>query len=126
MGNQQAIVIVDDDPNMSEGVSEILELEGFATHCAKNAQEGAKTAQAVRPAAVLTDFTLPDANGMQLCQWVKKNLPGTVVILASGRVFSPQERNIPNGPDEYLLKPFDIANLGKTISRIVAEKGMKK
>ncbi|MDD2772800.1 MAG: response regulator transcription factor [Elusimicrobiales bacterium] len=116
------ILVVDDDAKLGEGLCEVLELEGFVCARAATAQEAVRLAAQLKPSVVLTDLQLPDSNGFQLCQSVKKISRDTVIIMMTGRFLSTEEKTqgLQLGADDYITKPFDLRELSARIRSILA------
>jgi CheY-like chemotaxis protein len=67
-GDPPTILIVDDDEAMVDVLSRRLKQQGFATRTADSGEQGLATARAERPALILLDLRLPDADGFTVCQ----------------------------------------------------------
>ncbi len=104
--------MVDDDAELSDMVGELLAREGWAVRAALTAAEGERALAAQRPAAVLLDVMLPDANGYDLCRRWRAAHPtlGIVMLTARG---DPMDRvlGLEIGADDYLGKPFEPREL---------------
>jgi two-component system response regulator VicR len=122
---ERKILIVDDDSNLRESLSESLELFGFKCTGAKNAKEGWEFTKKNNPDVVIMDIQLPDSIGFQLCQEIRKFSKDTVIIMMSGRFLSSDEKTqgFTLGADEYLTKPFDIQELSIRIKQLLSRKG---
>jgi DNA-binding response OmpR family regulator len=119
------ILVVDDDANLRESLTESLELFGFKCFSSKNAKEGYEVVKKVMPDVVIMDIQLPDSIGFQLCQEIKKLSKDIVIIMMSGRFLSSDEKTqgFMLGADEYLTKPFDIQELVARIKQLLSRKG---
>ena len=113
MEKKVSLLAIDDDPNMLEGLAEVLELEGFQVRSAATAAAAVQAAQSAPPDVLLTDFQLSDATGFELAAKITKLLPGLPVLLLTGRTFSPQERETGRaaGVREFVVKPFNMPEL---------------
>jgi len=113
MAKQISLLVVDDDPNMLESLSEVLELEGFEVRTAASAAAAVEQAKGTPPDMLLTDFQLPDASGFVLASQITKMLPAVPVLLLTGRSLSPQEKETGRaaGVREYVVKPFNMPSL---------------
>ena len=69
------VLMVDDDAELSGMVAELLEREGWAVHTVLTAGDGERALAQQQPEAVLLDVMLPDANGLDLCRWVRTTWP---------------------------------------------------
>ncbi len=67
------ILIVEDDPILSDLYNNTFSLNGFATHTAKNGLEGFETAVKENPDIIFLDVMMPKMNGLELIEALKKN-----------------------------------------------------
>ena len=118
------ILLVDDEPNIRETVSFILEMEGFRVVTASDGEEAITQVRRLQPPVVLLDAMLPRRDGFEVCQTIKTDpaLAGTkVVMLTALGQKTDQERAMAAGADYYVTKPFDeeelLALLAKLTSR---------
>lgn len=115
------LLIIDDDAHLRESLAESLELDGFQCHQAGTAREGLDKAHKLTPEVVLMDIQLPDSSGFQICSTLRKASREMVLIMMSGRFLSAEEKTqgFELGADEYLTKPFDIAELSVRIRQLL-------
>ncbi|MBI4387336.1 MAG: response regulator transcription factor [Elusimicrobia bacterium] len=115
------LLIIDDDAHLRESLAESLELDGFRCHQAGTAREGLDKAHRLTPEVVLMDIQLPDSSGFQICSTLRKASREMVLIMMSGRFLSAEEKTqgFELGADEYLTKPFDIAELSVRIRQLL-------
>lgn len=108
------VLLVDDEPNIRETVSFILEMEGFRVVTAEDGEEGLEKIRALKPPVVLLDAMMPRRDGFDVCRTVKADpeLAGVKVIMltALGQK-ADQERGQAAGADYYVTKPFDEEEL---------------
>ena len=118
----ESLLIVDDDNNLRESLSEVLELEGFDCHQAANAKQAIDWALATNPRVVLMDIQLPDSSGFQICQTLRKHSKDMILIMMTGRFLSAEEKTqgFDLGADEYVTKPFDLKELSLRIRQLIA------
>ncbi|WP_368449233.1 response regulator [Cobetia amphilecti] len=114
------VLLVEDDPLLGEGVSHTLRREGMSTEWLK---EGANVAATLKhsPFDVLVlDLGLPDLDGLQVLSHLRRQgqtLP--VLILTARDDISDRVRGLDGGADDYLVKPFDIAELVARLRALV-------
>lgn len=113
MEKKVSLLVVDDDPNMLDSLSEVLDMEGFEVRTAASAAAAVQQAQGAAPDMLLTDFQLPDASGFELASRMNKLLPCMPMLLLTGRTLSPQEKEAGRacGVCEFVVKPFDMPAL---------------
>jgi len=111
------VLVVDDDPNLLEVTSFVIESEGMAVETAKNGEEALALLRAGRlPELVLLDLMMPVMNGWEFLGEVEKDpllkvIP-VVVLTAAERVELP-------GVAEVLSKPMDLDVLLRVVERYV-------
>ncbi|HAM35555.1 MAG TPA: hypothetical protein DEB40_01985 [Elusimicrobia bacterium] len=118
------LLIIDDDAHLRESLAEVLELEGFECYQAGAAHAGIETAKKVDPDVVIMDIQLPDSSGFQICQTLRKRSRSTILIMMTGRFLSSEEKKqgFELGADEYITKPFDLAELCIRIKQLLSRR----
>ena len=116
------LLIIDDDAHLRESLAEVLELDGFDCHQAGAAKEGIAAAQKIDPEVVIMDIQLPDSSGFQICQELRKRSKTVILIMMTGRFLSSEEKKqgFELGADEYITKPFDLAELSARIKQLLS------
>lgn len=117
------IVIVDDHPIVIEGVKMMLSNQSYF-HISQSFTMGSEIIDFIKTNPVdiiLLDITLPDSNGIELCNEIKKTAPDTSVIMFSNR----SERSIimqciQNGASGYLLKNTSIDELIECLKGVLS------
>ncbi len=102
------ILVVDDDLDILEFVSDRLVSDGFEVHRTQNGQEALDAIQEKRYDGVILDIGLPDIDGTQILQEIREHYPKLPVVMvtaseAKDRAIAAME----HGANAYLLKPFD-------------------
>ena len=110
-----SILIVDDDLELLDALSDVLEVEGYAT---KRAQSGREALDVLRippgPAIVLLDLTMPVMNGWQFLAH-KRNDPAFVKVPVVAMSGTSTER--PQGVAGFLQKPINAPTLLNMVKR---------
>jgi DNA-binding response OmpR family regulator len=121
MISEGKILVVEDEPNISEVVRLYLEHSNFEAIQLYRGGEVLKTIVSERPSLVLLDIMLPDTSGYELCEQIRKmDAPyhHTPIIFLTAKGESIDKlRGFNLGVDDYLVKPFDPNEL---IARIKA------
>ncbi|MCM2304931.1 MAG: response regulator transcription factor [Elusimicrobia bacterium] len=127
MAKLPKLLIIDDDAHLRESLAEVLELDGFECHQAGAAKEGIAAASKIDPDAVIMDIQLPDSSGFQICQELRKRSKITILIMMTGRFLSSEEKKqgFELGADEYITKPFDLAELSARIKQLLSRNAAK-
>jgi two-component system alkaline phosphatase synthesis response regulator PhoP len=117
------ILIADDNENIREALTYLLEDEGYKLWMAKDGVEALREAKNVRPDIIFLDIMMPEMNGYDVCRIIKNDpeLKNTYVIMltAKGQV-TEQERGREVGADEYIVKPFSPMEILTKIKRLLA------
>lgn len=107
-----AVLIVDDDTELSALLVRLLQGEGWAVTTAASGAAGERALLADKPDVVLLDVLLPDANGMDLCRRWHAAQPALGILMLTARG-DPIDRilGLELGADDYLAKPFEKREL---------------
>ncbi|WP_109465142.1 response regulator transcription factor [Albibacillus kandeliae] len=105
------VTILDDEAEIRNMLTEVLEEAGFRTQCFARAREFEAALKHVTPDVCLVDLSLPDTDGLALVHRLALER-GAAVIIISGRA-QVQDRitGLELGADDYITKPFDPAEV---------------
>jgi len=118
MDPKRTILVIEDEPHIALGLRDALEFEGFAVLTAPNGRIGMQLAQKERPDAILLDLMLPDLNGYQVCEDVRRtNQFVPIIMLTAKSQEADKIRGLQAGADDYVTKPFSV---GELVARIRA------
>jgi DNA-binding response OmpR family regulator len=120
------ILVVEDDPNVYNLVSDVLEGEGFAPVTVQNASEARKQIKAGGFDLIVLDRSLPDGDGLELCTEIRRKPSlASVPILFLTAKDSVEDRvaGLRTGGDDYLTKPFDSAEMLARIEALLRRSG---
>lgn len=114
------ILVVEDDPEISELVGAYVQIAGFSYCAALNGSDALRMATDRHPAMIILDIMLPDLDGFEVCRRLKRE-PGTaqipvVMLTALGRD-EHRRQGVECGAAGYLTKPFDPDHLMDVIHR---------
>jgi DNA-binding response OmpR family regulator len=117
------ILIVDDDPELTEAVSWYLEAEGMRATRVTNGAAALEAFRAERPDAVIIDIMMPGMDGFELCRAIRRQSPVPVLMLSArdGEVDKVRALNI--GADDYVTKPFGAMELVARIRALLRRAG---
>ena len=100
------ILIVEDDDNIRETLSRILEQEGYEVDAAKNGQEAIQKSKAKFFNLALLDIKLPDMEGTKLLTTINETLPKMIKIMLTGYpALENAVEALNQGADAYIIKP---------------------
>jgi DNA-binding response OmpR family regulator len=118
MDPRKTILVIEDEPQILLGLKDALEFEGFRVVSAANGKLGISLARQERPNVVLLDLMLPDVNGYQVCEELRRQDAFMPIIMLTARSQEADKiRGLDAGADDYVTKPFSI---GELVARIRA------
>lgn len=116
----QKILIVDDDPEVRETLSLLLEQERFVPMHAVDGQSGLQKALAARPNLVLVDVRLPGLNGIEVCKQLRANqFTRPIIVLSAAAEEVDKVLLLEVGADDYIVKPFGSRELVARIRAVL-------
>ncbi len=113
MAAKKTILIVDDDDDLRETLSEQFELyEEFQTVLCPNATKGISQAKSIRADIILLDVDMPDMDGREACRLMRKaGVTAPVIMLTGANTDADQILGLESGANDYVCKPFKFAVL---------------
>ena len=102
------ILLVDDDPVLSELVSYILTSEGYEAIVANDGEEGLRKFQASNPDLVVLDVTMPEMDGFEVCRRIRILSSVPVIMLTAQGAEDSIVKGLDMGADDYVTKPFQL------------------
>ena len=121
MSNARKILIIDDDDELRESLSEQLSLhEEFDTVLAATGQEGLKQARNGHVDLVLLDVGLPDLDGREACKLLRRGgFKGPVVMLTAQTSDADTILGLESGANDYVTKPFSCRELLARVKAVI-------
>ena len=107
------ILLVEDHRDIAEMVFDYLESRGFVVDYAPDGRAGLRLGLANRYDAVVLDVMLPGMDGLELCRRLRDDaqLLAPVLMLTARDTLADKLAGFEHGADDYLIKPFDLAEL---------------
>jgi DNA-binding response OmpR family regulator len=121
------ILIVDDDPDLVETVSMMLESKGYEVGKAYDGIEGEEAIKKRRPDVLILDVMMPRKDGYQLCKELKSNkwtndIP-IILLTAVGEAVPTTRWSHAEGmaieAEDFIPKPVDVATLVEAVERLL-------
>ena len=119
MSDQQRILLVDDDPNISHLVRLYLEKEGFAVTEAARGDTALEAFRKETPALVLLDVMLPGLDGLQVLKEIRKTSKAPVIMLTAKDETFDKVLGLELGADDYVTKPFETKELVARVKAVL-------
>ena len=119
------ILVVDDEPDVREYFSTLLEEEGYEAKTASNGAEAIESIRQDRPDLVALDITMPEQSGVKTYRMLKEEdeFKGIQVLIITGiasdfKQFISTRKQVPP-PDGYLEKPVQPEQLAAEVKRLI-------
>jgi len=115
------VLVVDDEPIVTKSCRRILAVEGYDVQTAQSGQEGLRRALSQHFDLLVTDLKMPDMDGMELVQTVRRDRPQTAVVIITGYATIPSAVAATRlGVSDYIEKPFTPEQIVEAVNKAVA------
>lgn len=129
-GQPAKILIVDDEPQIIRVLRTALSTQGYNVRIAANGIEGADIARDWLPDLVITDVSMPEMNGVELCRELRASSRVPIIVLSVRNNERMKIEALDAGADDYVTKPFSIqelqARVRSQLRRNIAESSGKR
>jgi DNA-binding response OmpR family regulator len=105
------VLVVDDDPTVSEVVARYLERDGYRVDTVGDGRAALDHALAAPPDLVVLDLMLPGVDGLEVCRRLRALAPVPIIILTARGQESDRIAGLELGADDYVAKPFSTKEL---------------
>jgi len=118
MNKRISVLLIEDEEHIRRVLQYNLNLDGFEVHLAKDGLSGLELAVEQVPDLILLDWMMPGMDGLEVLSKLKQdkrteNIP--VFMLTAKGMMADVGRALYEGADDYITKPFDPTQLGKTL-----------
>lgn len=116
----KSILIVEDNPNMSSLLEEMLEVFDYKSVRAESGKDALEKLEQTKFSMVITDMKMPNMTGLELLKNIKEKNPDIPVVLISGYSFKRIDHD-PHAPkpDGFLSKPFLMSDIEKLLNTLL-------
>ena len=105
------LLVIEDEPRLLRNLAQALREEGYAVDVAADGEEGLYKAENSDYDAIVLDVMLPRLDGWQVLERLRKTKKTPVLFLTARDTSADRVRGLDGGGDDYLIKPFDLAEL---------------
>ncbi len=113
-----SILVLDDEALTLRTISRALREEGFEVFVAMSGEEAMEIFNREHPNLAMLDVVLPGIDGIEVLRQIKKQSPGTVVLMMSAyHMVDRAVEAMKLGAYDYLIKPFHLADMVNTVRR---------
>ncbi len=119
-GKGQKVLIVDDEPDVLKGLMNMIKSIGYEVDSARNGNKALEHYKTYKPDVVLLDWKMPIMDGVTCAKKILKNDPAARIVIISGYQEIAVDGigvGLKNDIKDFVLKPFDINEISKVISK---------
>src|SRR5689334_19231814 len=121
------ILVIDDEPSITNLVSAYLKPEGYEVYVAADGNAGLKAARAFKPDLIILDIMLPGMDGVELLSRLRRESEVYVIMLTARTEETDKIIGLSVGADDYMTKPFSprelVARIKAALRRLKAGTG---
>jgi len=118
------ILLIEDDPLLGDGISKGLTQAGFTVDWMRDGRSGEQAIDTEDYSLLVLDLGLPKLSGLDLLRRLRqKKNPLPVLILTARDTVADKVQGLDAGADDYLIKPFDLAELSARIRTLLRRSG---
>jgi DNA-binding response OmpR family regulator len=117
------ILVVDDDRPSVKLISYLLREEGYIVSTAQDGQTALKIIQQRSPDLVILDVMMPHLDGFEVCRRIRRMAKIPIIFLSAKGQVDDKVRGLNIGADDYLVKPFEPAELLARVEAVLRRSG---
>ncbi|MGP8060640.1 MAG: response regulator transcription factor [Acidimicrobiales bacterium] len=123
MSDGERILVVDDEPYITDLLSAALRFEGFSVDVASTGAEALRLARSARPDLVMLDIMLPDFDGAEVCRQLRESGDRVPIVFLTARDSTEDKVGGLAMGDDYVTKPFSLDELVARIHAVLRRSG---
>jgi two-component system KDP operon response regulator KdpE len=105
------ILLVDDETAIQRAVEPLLRSRGYDVQVARTAREAIDAFTRYKPDLLILDLGLPDADGLDVCRWVRERSEIPILVLSARGTEPDKVKALDDGADDFVTKPFSPEEL---------------
>ena len=117
------VTVIEDEASISDPLRSALEREGYAVSVEATGNGGLESVRVNEPDIVLLDLMLPDLDGRDVCRAIRQGSDVPIIMLTSRGLETDRVVGLELGADDYLVKPFSMAELIARIRAVLRRTG---
>jgi two-component system OmpR family response regulator len=123
----ERLLLVDDEDNLRSMLMAALRHVGFEVHPAATGRDAIDLVGSVRPDLIVLDVMLPDIDGFEVTNRLRRNGDRVPVLFLTARDATEDKvRGLTLGGDDYLVKPFSLEELVARINAVLRRAGLAR
>jgi two-component system response regulator RegX3 len=117
------VTVIEDEASISDPLRSALEREGYAVSVEATGNGGLESVRVNEPDIVLLDLMLPDLDGRDVCRAIRQTSDVPIIMLTARGLETDRVVGLELGADDYLVKPFSMAELVARIRAVLRRTG---
>ena len=114
-----SVLIVEDDPRISDLLALYLQKEGYTVFTAADGGAGLEKFRALKPDLVLLDLMMPVLDGRTLCRMIRSESDTPIIMLTAKSELDDKVLGLKSGADDYITKPFEMREVLARIEAVL-------
>ena len=119
------LLIADDEAGILELLKRYFEMAGYEVYTARDGGEVLEKA-ACRPDLILLDINMPGTDGLEICRLIRDHVSCPILFLTARIEISDKLAGFTAGGDDYIVKPFDLDELGARVAAHLRREGRRR
>lgn len=121
------ILLVEDNPRLSQSLRATLEEDGYAVDCAFDGPDGEEMGRTPVYDVIILDVMLPGKDGMAVCRSLRDKRVKTPILMLTARdALDDRVQGLDSGADDYLVKPFEVQELRARLRALLRRESASK
>jgi DNA-binding response OmpR family regulator len=121
------ILIVEDDPDMARFIARGLSEESYAVDVAATGEAALEAATMASYDAIVLDAIIPAPDGFEVCRQLRaQGIDATILMLTARDSLADRIEGLDSGADDYLVKPFEFAELLARLRALLRRRGTRQ
>lgn len=121
----EKIMLVDDEKGIVAIMQNYFEMAGFQVITAYSGKEALKKISC-QPDIILLDINMPDIDGLAVCQSIREHITCPILFLTARIETADKIKGFSVGADDYIVKPFDLDELGARVTAHLRRENRKQ
>ena len=121
----EKLLIVDDEKGVVDMLKSYFEMQSFVVYTAYDGETALKQA-ACHPDLVLLDINMPGMDGLTVCEKIRSHISCPILFLTARIETADKIKGFQVGADDYIIKPFDIDELGARVAAHLRRENRKQ
>lgn len=120
------ILLIEDEPELRKSIKQFLHQEGYIVESANDFIKAIEKIEVYDYDCILVDITLPNGNGLEIIKQLKQNFSKAgIIIISAKNSLDDKITGLDLGADDYLAKPFDLAELNSRIKALIRRRNFE-